>query len=182
MCEYKFDTFVTPSTGLPGDLHSLVRRGFTQRSQIPGGSEGHARGSYPAGGTRDPENPCLVEAVTPGTEVRSWFMLPHRIDKSTTTMHKSITTICINRLLLWEFLRVTDWKASYIRLYIYRLVSSLNPHLINPHSGTSANPPHLILIPEPHQTFNHLILILEPHEIIIRQLILILELHNMLLM
>jgi hypothetical protein len=60
-----------------------------------------------------------VEAVTPGTEVRSWFMLPHRIDKSTTTMHKSITTICINRLLLWEFLRVTDWKASYIRLYIY---------------------------------------------------------------
>ena len=118
MCEYKFDTFVTPSTGLPGDLHSLVRREFTQRSQIPGGSEGHARGSYPAGGTRDPENPCLVEAVTPGTEVRSWFMLPHRIDKSTTTMHKSITTICHKSSIVMR-ISASHRLESIVYTYIY---------------------------------------------------------------
>jgi hypothetical protein len=27
----------------------------------------------------------------------------------------------------------------YTSIYIYRLVSSLNPHLINPHSGASSN-------------------------------------------
>lgn len=66
MNEYSLHVFWVCFLGHPdtnfslwGDLDLPVGRAFTDRSQIPGRSEGHAPHSYPTGGPCDPKNPWL---------------------------------------------------------------------------------------------------------------------------